>query len=332
MRYRLKSLLPLALLALGVFGFDTSDVQAQVRHDGALTPARERPDYTMPAPLVRYRPYALPSQLLYPSPVYSTPPQEAAPRDRSAAPAESDEELPGPRSEAPPEVLPYGIPATVLPWNQVNFEGYDEPRRSPRDPPSLAPIKYALHVSTLPQMPQLPARNVVLFVSLPRGASLWIEGRKVPTGQLRTFESPPLEAGTSYRYSIRVDWLEEGQLVSQTREVPVEAGKAYAVYLQMESVTVLRKKLEMLIEANLAKLNPDEQTLARLQRYCALSPNVRLGEHGVPVKVMVKGEPIFVCHQDGVQKALSNPDQAWSAARELRARNANRAPRNPEAP
>jgi uncharacterized protein (TIGR03000 family) len=48
-------------------------------------------------------------------------------------------------------------------------------------------------------------------------------------GEQRVFQSPPLEVGTDYRYSVKAGWLEGGQMVEQTRDVPVQAGRQVTV-------------------------------------------------------------------------------------------------------
>src|SRR5438105_2693824 len=50
------------------------------------------------------------------------------------------------------------------------------------------------------------------------------------------------------------------------------------------------------VKANLAKLSPEDRKLAEKQRYCAVEGDEsRLGAMGPPVKVMVKGKPVFIC-------------------------------------
>jgi uncharacterized protein (TIGR03000 family) len=40
----------------------------------------------------------------------------------------------------------------------------------------------------------------------------------------RVFVTPPLDVGSSYTYSIRARWTEDGKPVEQTRNVPVKTG------------------------------------------------------------------------------------------------------------
>src|SRR5260370_1276023 len=55
-----------------------------------------------------------------------------------------------------------------------------------------------------------------------------------------------------------------------------------------------------------AKLSPDDRRLVEEQGYCPVLTDNRLGSMGTPVKVMVKGQPVFLCCSGCVSKALSN--------------------------
>jgi hypothetical protein len=74
------------------------------------------------------------------------------------------------------------------------------------------------------------------------------------------------------------------------------------------------------IAANLAKLGPEERKLAEDQKFCAVLNDSRLGSMGVPVKVVLKDEPVFLCCKGCVKKAQSNPDQTLARAKELRSK------------
>jgi uncharacterized protein (TIGR03000 family) len=49
------------------------------------------------------------------------------------------------------------------------------------------------------------------------------------TGTTRTFESPRLQPGKSYSYTIRASWTEGGQTVTADRVVEISAGKTSVV-------------------------------------------------------------------------------------------------------
>ena len=66
---------------------------------------------------------------------------------------------------------------------------------------------------------------------------------------------------------------------------------------------------EAKVSAELAKLSPDDRKIAEAQKYCAVMSHERLGAMGPPLKLDIKGEPVFVCCKGCRQKALKNPDE-----------------------
>jgi multidrug efflux pump subunit AcrA (membrane-fusion protein) len=70
----------------------------------------------------------------------------------------------------------------------------------------------------------------------------------------------------------------------------------------------------------LARLSPADRQLAIAQQFCAVSNTSRLGSMGPPVKVMVKGEPIFLCCDGCEQSAKEDPEGMLRRAKELRAK------------
>src|SRR5262245_5236298 len=74
------------------------------------------------------------------------------------------------------------------------------------------------------------------------------------------------------------------------------------------------------IQAALAKLAPEDRTLAEQQKYCANEPENRLGSMGAPVKVMVNGEAVFVCCAGCKDDVLKDPDKTLKTVAELKAK------------
>jgi uncharacterized protein (TIGR03000 family) len=70
-----------------------------------------------------------------------------------------------------------------------------------------------------------PANIAGLEVFVPSpDAEVWLQGQKVTgSGTTRRFYSPPLEPGKDYTYTINAAWHENGELVTQKREVNVRA-------------------------------------------------------------------------------------------------------------
>ncbi len=129
---------------------------------------------------------------------------------------------------------PYGIPAAALPWNRVGFAVYDDPREIPPDSSFSSPSKYSLETTPLPlESPAGRSEAAMLIVHLPGHALFGVDERRTPLKvQTNYFQSPPLDRGKKYSYTVRAAWIEEGHWVSQTRKVAVEAGLVQAIYLR----------------------------------------------------------------------------------------------------
>ena len=62
----------------------------------------------------------------------------------------------------------------------------------------------------------------------------------------------------------------------------------------------------------MAKLSPEDRKLAESQVCCAIDQDSPLGSMGPILKVMAKGQPVFVCCRGCESEVRSNPDQARS--------------------
>jgi Cu(I)/Ag(I) efflux system membrane fusion protein len=82
-----------------------------------------------------------------------------------------------------------------------------------------------------------------------------------------------------------------------------------------------RAREEAEIRAALAKLSPEDRRLAEEQVFCASQKeNSRLGSMGVPLKLMILGQPVFVCCEGCEQEARDHPAQALATVERLRAK------------
>ena len=76
------------------------------------------------------------------------------------------------------------------------------------------------------------------------------------------------------------------------------------------------------IKANLAKLSPEDRALAEKQKYCVEQTDERLGgSMGVPIKLTIKGEPVFICCKGCEKHVMKDQDKALAKAKELREKN-----------
>jgi uncharacterized protein (TIGR03000 family) len=212
----------------------------------------------------------------------------------------------------------YGVPARGVPWAQPGFQGYHEttaPTRPASADVTTLPQKYNITIAPLPRKAQgAEDKNVVLMAHLPEDASIWFQDRPTKsTGMVRYFESPALTPGKHYVYNVRLVWHENGKWVSKTTKVPVQAGEMHCIYLTPAD------KMKT-IAANLDKLSPDDRKLAEAQKCCPIHPDDPLGAMGVPVKIMLKGQPVFLCCKDCVDRARADPDKTLAKVKELKAK------------
>ena len=75
---------------------------------------------------------------------------------------------------------------------------------------------------------------------------------------------------------------------------------------------------ELRIQVALDQLDPADRKLAEQQKYCAVSPESRLGSMDVPVKVMIKDQPVFLCCKGCEKAAKKDPDKTLAKVKELR--------------
>lgn len=210
----------------------------------------------------------------------------------------------------------YGVPARGVPWAQPGFQGYQETSKPAQPAPAevtAAPQKYTITVTPLPHKVQGEDPNIaVLMAHLPEHAAMWFNGQPTKsTGVVRYFESPSLTPGKRYVYTVRIVWHENGKWVHKTEKVPVRAGEMHCIYL-----TPADEKAT--IAANLAKLSSEDRKLAEAQKSCPIHPDDPLGAMGVPVKIVLKGQPVFLCCKECVDKAQADPDKTLAKVKELK--------------
>ena len=71
--------------------------------------------------------------------------------------------------------------------------------------------------------------------------------------------------------------------------------------------------------AAFAELSAEDHALAMAQKFCAAEPENLLGSMGTPVKIMIEGEPVFLCCAGCEEKALADPQQTLASAKQLTA-------------
>jgi uncharacterized protein (TIGR02231 family) len=74
------------------------------------------------------------------------------------------------------------------------------------------------------------------------------------------------------------------------------------------------------IAAAMAKLSPADQALAQAQMFCAVDTDSRLGSMGPIQKVMLKGQPVFLCCKGCEAEARAHPDETLQRVQALMTR------------
>ena len=69
-----------------------------------------------------------------------------------------------------------------------------------------------------------------------------------------------------------------------------------------------------------AKLSPEDRALVNAQEWCIVSNEARLGEMGVPIKLMVGGKPVFICCKGCKKEAEADPEKTLAKLEELKAK------------
>ena len=81
-----------------------------------------------------------------------------------------------------------------------------------------------------------------------------------------------------------------------------------------------KDKEEAEIRAELAKLPPENRKLAEQQKWCVIEDDNRLGEMGPPIKLLIKGQPVFICCKGCRKQAEADPDKTLAKVKELKAK------------
>jgi hypothetical protein len=75
---------------------------------------------------------------------------------------------------------------------------------------------------------------------------------------------------------------------------------------------------DLTVKTNLAKLSTPDRQLAEAQKICPIQKERLGGKMGVPVKVMLKGQPVFLCCKGCLNEAKENPVRALETVEKLK--------------
>ena len=121
------------------------------------------------------------------------------------------------------------------------------------------------------------------------------------------------EKAMSITYDFKLE-LDRQMTISSFQSVGVVAttptGNMYA--LPPMSAADLAK-----IKAAMAKLSPEDRPIAERQVFCAIDQDSPLGSTGPVLKVMVKGQPVFLCCKGCEAEAKAHPDETLVKLQQL---------------
>jgi uncharacterized protein (TIGR03000 family) len=128
--------------------------------------------------------------------------------------------------------------SSSFPWNAPDYTGYDEPQYSTQEINTAVSTsdaqKYGMHASPLPMMKNTTDPKAVTIVAhVPENAQVWFFDKPTTSrGKTRVFYYPNLPRGSNYSYTVRIAWVEDGKVVSQTQTFSVTPGEVHAIYLK----------------------------------------------------------------------------------------------------
>jgi len=67
-----------------------------------------------------------------------------------------------------------------------------------------------------------------------------------------------------------------------------------------------------------AKLTAEDRSLVEAQEWCVVSNDERLGSMGLPIKLTIKGQPVFICCSGCKKKAEADPEKTLAKFEELK--------------
>ena len=71
------------------------------------------------------------------------------------------------------------------------------------------------------------------------------------------------------------------------------------------------------IKVVLAKMSPNDRRVVEQQKFCVVLTQSRLGSMGTPIKLMIEGQPVFLCCDGCRESALENPQSTLGSAQKL---------------
>jgi len=89
---------------------------------------------------------------------------------------------------------------------------------------------------------QISTDKATIVVSVPSDATVTIDGQATSsTSTVRTFQSPKLDDGKTYAYTIEASFVQDGKQMKSSKQVSFQAGKTVNLDLTSGAVAVASK-------------------------------------------------------------------------------------------
>ncbi len=119
-----------------------------------------------------------------------------------------------PAVPAPPTIPPAALTPSVLAADR------------PRKPMPIAAVTPTPDSAPSVPTPTLQGERARITLKLPAGATLYVDGRKHDrVDAVRQFDTPPVPAGQTFTYAVRVEIMKNGRPESQSEQVTVRPGE-----------------------------------------------------------------------------------------------------------
>lgn len=85
-----------------------------------------------------------------------------------------------------------------------------------------------------------------ITIELPKNAKLYVQGQQMDIDSTKQeFVTPALERNTRYSYTMKVEADLDGEMISETKKVGVQAGQALNVNFREMIVNARKKRAEL---------------------------------------------------------------------------------------
>jgi hypothetical protein len=84
--------------------------------------------------------------------------------------------------------------------------------------------------------------------------------------------------------------------------------------------TSVKPGAESEIATERAKLSAEDRAAVEAQEWCAINTDERLGSMGAPIRLDIKGQPVFICCKGCKRKAEADPDKTLATVERLKAK------------